>query len=79
MPLRTALTATGAPQTDVYRQPRPDIVNGRALRTDRHPPLTPANPPDEHRRIHPTAPAIRLDATGAFRILSADSKTEAAQ
>ena len=22
------------------------------------------NPPDEHRRIHPTAPAIRLDATG---------------
>jgi hypothetical protein len=44
MPLRTALTATGAPQTDVYRQPRQDIVNGRALRTDRHPPLTPANP-----------------------------------
>jgi hypothetical protein len=37
------------------------------------------SPPDEHRRIHPTAPAIRLDATGAFRILSADSKTEAAQ
>ena len=34
-------------------------------------------PPDEHRHIHPTAPAIRLDATGAFRILSADSKTEA--
>ena len=37
------------------------------------------SPPDEHRRIHPTAPAIRLDATGGFRILSADSKTEAAQ
>jgi len=28
------------------------------------------NPPDEHRRIHPTAPAIRLDATGAFFFVS---------
>ncbi|SVC73807.1 uncharacterized protein METZ01_LOCUS326661, partial [marine metagenome] len=30
------------------------------------------SPPDEHRRIHPTARPRRLDATGAFRILSAN-------
>ena len=36
-------------------------------RTDHRPPLRASQtPPDEHRRIHPTAPAIRLDATGAF-------------
>jgi hypothetical protein len=31
-------------------------------------------PPDEHRRIRPTAPS-RLDVAGAFCILSGDRKT----
>ena len=33
------------------------------------------NPPDEHRRIHPTAPAIRLDAMAGFAYVDGASIT----